>query len=247
MSPPPDYSLTVLLRKLESIGALSPEEQKAIASLPATVQVLEPRQDIVREGDRPSRSFLILNGWTCSYKIISRGRRQIFAFHVPGDTPDLQSLHMPVLDHSHCTLTRTTLAFIPHESLRELIARFPRVAALLWRTTLIDAGIFREWMLGLGRRTASEHLAHMICELYLKLQAIGLASSYRCPFPVTQTDLGDALGLSNVHVSRTLTALRGKGLVSLQRGVLIIQDWPALVRFCEFDPAYLNLEPQGVA
>ncbi|WP_336490021.1 Crp/Fnr family transcriptional regulator [Methylobacterium nigriterrae] len=211
MSVTADYSLTVLLRKLGSIGPLSPEERQAIERLPATVRVLEPRQEIVREGERPSHCFLVLDGWVCSYKIISQGRRQIFAFHVPGDLPDLQSLHVPVLDHSFCTLTHTTLAFVPHESLRELTARFPNIAALFWRATLIDAGIFREWMLGLGRRTASEHLAHMLCELYLKLQAVGLAQEHRYTFPVTQQDLGDATGLSNVHVNRMLQDLRRRG------------------------------------
>src|SRR4051794_9716465 len=144
------HSLNVLIRKLESIATLSPEERQAILSLPARTRVLQARQDIVRNGDKPSQCCLLLDGWAYRYKLLSQGRRQIFSFHVPGDVPDLQSLHIGTMDHSLATLTEATVAFLPHQSLLELIARFPGVAALLWRDTLIDAAIFREWMIGMG-------------------------------------------------------------------------------------------------
>src|SRR3954453_14510458 len=121
------HSLNVLIRKLESIGHLSDEERGAIQSLPARTRVLKPGQDIVRDGDKPSQSCLILDGWACRYKIVGKGRRQIFSFHVPGDIPDLQSLHIHTMDHSLCTLTEASVAFIPHESLRDLTKRFPNI------------------------------------------------------------------------------------------------------------------------
>jgi len=239
------HSLNVLIRKLESIATLSDEERQAIQSLPVRTRVLQPRQDIVRDGDKPSQCCLLLDGWACRYKLLSEGRRQIFSFHVPGDIPDLQSLHLHTMDHSLGTLTEATVAFIPHESLLELIARFPGLAALLWRDTLIDAAIFREWMVGLGRRSAYERIAHVFCEMYLKLQAVGLAGSYRCPLPITQIDLGDALGLSNVHVNRVLQAMRGKALITLRDSTLIIEAWDELNRVSEFDPTYLHLEKRA--
>jgi len=239
------HSLNVLIRKLESIATLSDEERQAIQSLPVRTRVLQPRQDIVRDGDKPSQCCLLLDGWACRYKLLSEGRRQIFSFHVPGDIPDLQSLHLHTMDHSLGTLTEATVAFIPHESLLELIARFPGLAALLWRDTLIDAAIFREWMVGLGRRSAYERIAHVFCEMYLKLQAVGLAGSYRCPLPITQIDLGDALGLSNVHVNRVLQAMRGKALITLRDSTLIIDAWDELNRVSEFDPTYLHLEKRA--
>src|SRR3954454_4392197 len=137
--PSSDHSLTVLVRKLESIAELSAEERQAIESLPVKTRVLEPGQDIVCEGDRPSQCGLILDGWACRYKLLSMGRRQILSFHIAGDIADLQSLHLQVMDHSYGTLTTATVAFIPHESLRELTARFSGIAAVLWRDTLIDA------------------------------------------------------------------------------------------------------------
>src|SRR3954470_27603 len=120
-----NHAMTVLIRKLESIAHLSDEERQAIQRLPARTPGLEPRQDIVRDGDKPSQCCLLLDGWACRYKLLSQGRRQIFSFHIPGDIPDLQSLHIHTMDHSLCTLTEATVAFIPHESMRDLTARFP--------------------------------------------------------------------------------------------------------------------------
>jgi CRP-like cAMP-binding protein len=236
------HSLTVLLRRLESIAHLSDEERQAIQSLPAKTRALKPGQDIVRDDDKPSQCCLLLNGWACRYKLLSPGRRQILSFHIPGDIPDLQSLHLHTMDHSLDTLTEATVAFIPHESLLDLTARFPGIAAVLWRETLIDAATFREWMTGMGRRPAFERIAHLFCELYLKLEAVGLAGEHRCPLPITQVDLGDALGLSNVHVNRVLQEMRGKGLITLRGSTLVIHAWNELARAAEFDPTYLHLE-----
>ena len=238
------HSLSVLIRKLESIAHLSEDEREAILSLPVRTRVLGPRQDIVRDGDKPSQCCLLLDGWTFRYKIIGEGRRQIFSFHVPGDIPDLQSLHIHTMDHSLATVTEATVAFIPHESLLDLTTRFPNIAAILWRDTLIDAATFREWMVGMGRRSAYERIAHVFCEMYLKLEAVGLASEHRCPLPITQVDLGDALGLSNVHVNRVLQEMRGRGLITLRSNTLVIEAWDELNRVSEFDPTYLHLEKQ---
>ena len=244
-SDPDQHAMSRLIRKLESIATLSDEERQAIESLPVTIRVLKPGQDIVRDGDKPSQCCLLLSGWACRYKILSGGKRQIFSFHIAGDIPDLQSLHIHTMDHSLATLTEANVAFIPHESMRELTARFPGLAAVLWRDTLIDAAIFREWMIGMGRRSAYERIAHLFCELYLKLQAVGLAGSYRCPLPVTQVDLGDALGLTSVHVNRTLQEMRRTKLITLRGSTLVIEAWNELLRAAEFDPTYLHLEKRA--
>ncbi|MBX9933264.1 MAG: Crp/Fnr family transcriptional regulator [Methylobacterium sp.] len=232
----------MLIRKLESIATLSVEERQAIENLPAMVRMLRPRQDIVRDGDKPSQCCLLLSGWAYRYKLIGEGRRQILSFHIPGDMPDLQSLHIQTMDHSLATLTEAKVAFIPHDSLRDLILRFPGIGAVLWRDTLVDAAIFREWMVGIGRRSAFERISHLFCEMYLKLQAVGLAENYRCPLPFTQGDLGDALGLSNVHVNRVLQEMRGKSLITLRSQTLVIEAWNELRQVAEFDPTYLQLE-----
>ena len=237
-----NHGLLPLIRKLESITTLSDEERAAIESLPVRVQVLRPRHDIVRDGDRASQCCLVLEGWLCRYKIVGDGKRQIFSFHIAGDIPDLPSLHIPLMDHSLATITAATVAFIPHEALHDLTSRFPSVAAKLWRDTLVDAAIFREWLISMGRRDAFDHMAHLFCELYLRQEAVGMADKYRCPLPITQLDLADATGMSNVHVNRVLQELRGQDLISLQGRKLVILDWPALTKAGEFDPGYLYLE-----
>ncbi|WP_409565430.1 Crp/Fnr family transcriptional regulator [Methylobacterium sp. J-001] len=236
-----------LIRKLESIAPLSDKDRQAIENLPVRIHKLDARQDIVRDGDKPSHCCLIIDGWACRYKLLSQGKRQILSFHIPGDIPDLQSLHIHTMDHSLGTMTKATVAFIPHENLHDLTARHPGIAAILWRATLIDAGIFREWLVSMGRRSAFEHVAHLFCELYLKLQAVGLAGNYRCPLPVTQADLADALGLTPVHINRILQDMRAKTLITLRSRALVIEAWDELLRISEFDQTYLHLERRAAA
>jgi CRP-like cAMP-binding protein len=147
-------TLDPLVRKLESIAPLSDEERQAIVGLPMMVRNLKADQDIVRDQDRPSQCCLILEGFACRYKVIEGGKRQIFSFHIPGDIPDLQSLHLDIMDHSLGTIVASKVAFIPHEMVRAFIRAHPRIGDVFWRDTLIDAAIFREWMAGLGRREA---------------------------------------------------------------------------------------------
>ena len=232
-----------LVRKLESITDLTPEERQALLDLPMKVQPIGADQDIVREGDRPSRCCLVLQGFTCRYKMTLPGKRQIMAFHIAGDIPDLQSLHLATLDHSLGTITPCEVGFMHHEDLRDLVRRCPRIGDLFWRDTLIDAAIFREWMVGLGRREAYGRIAHLFCEMMVKLRAVGLADGVTCDLPITQTELGDALGLSTVHVNRVLQELRGDGLITLQGGTLTVLDWDGLTNAGEFDPTYLHLDP----
>ena len=233
--------LTMLIRRLESVAKLKDEGRQAILSLPVKTRALDAGQDIVRDGDKPSHCCLLIDGWAYRYKMVGEGKRQILSFHIPGDIPDLMSLHIHTMDHSLATLTKVTKAFIPHESLLDLTRRFPGVAAVFWRETLIDAATFREWMTGLGRLSAYERIAHLFCELYLRLEAVGLASEHRCPWPLTQVDLGDAMGLSNMHVNRVLRDMRGKSVITLRSSTLVIHTWNELVQAAEFDPTYLHL------
>jgi CRP-like cAMP-binding protein len=233
-----------LVRKLESITDLTPEERQALLDLPMKVQAIGADQDIVREGDRPSRCCLVLQGFVCRYKMTLPGKRQIMAFHISGDIPDLQSLHLTTLDHSLGTITPCEVGFIRHEDVRDLVRRFPRIGDAFWRDTLVDAAIFRAWMVGIGRREAYGRIAHLLCEVMVKLRAVGLADGQRCELPITQTELGDALGLSTVHVNRVLQELRGNDLITLRGGSLTVLDWGGLTNAGEFDPAYLHLDPK---
>src|SRR3954467_6303602 len=173
--PVPNAKLAPLILRLESIASLSEEERQAIVALPMTVRDLKADQDIVRDQDRPSQCCLILEGWGFRYKILEGGKRQIFSFHIAGDIPDLQSLHLQVMDHSLATLVPSKVAFIPHETVRAFIRAHPRIGDAFWRDTLIEAAVFREWRAGIGRREASARIAHLFCELFVRLKAVDRA------------------------------------------------------------------------
>ena len=231
-----------LVRKLQSIKVLSPEDVEGLKTLPLILKLLASQEDVVSEGDRPSQCCLLLEGYLCRYKILPSGGRQIMSVHTPGDIPDLQSLHLKVMDHSLCALTPAKVAYIPHTAVRALISQFPRIGDAFWRDTLIDAAIFRAWLTGVGRRTSEARIAHLFCELFTRLRAVGLAGEDGFVLPLTQAEIGDALGLSTVHVNRSLQSLRAEGLVASKGRFLAIPDWERLKIAAEFDPTYLHLE-----
>jgi CRP-like cAMP-binding protein len=230
-----------LIAKLESIGTLTPEEVAVLAALPLRVKHVAENTDIVRDGDIATESCLLVEGFVSRYKMLPDGGRQILAIHTPGDVPDLQSLHLKVLDHSIGALTACRVAFIPHAALDEITRDYPGVTALFWRNTLIDAAIFREWLTGVGRRTAHQRIAHLFCELHLRLKVVGLADDDGFELPVTQAELADALGLSSVHVNRVLQDLRRDGLIHSRGKFVSVTDWSALKEAGGFDPRYLHL------
>ena len=202
----------------------------------------------MREGDRPSRSCLLIEGFACRYSMTGDGKRQIVSFHIPGEIPDLQTLHIKTMDHSLQTVTRCTVGFIQHEALHDLCDRYPRLARAFWRETLIDGAIFRKWMLGIGRKQTDSRIAHFLCEIVARLRAVGRVEGNTCAWPVTQTEIGDALGLATVHVNRTLQDdLRAKGRITLTKGMLTVDDWEGLKALGEFGPAYLHQVPREAA
>ncbi|HEV2557231.1 MAG TPA: Crp/Fnr family transcriptional regulator [Microvirga sp.] len=235
-----------LVRKLETVFSLDEDERAALHNLPMQVQAIRADQDLVREGDRPSRSCVVLSGFTATYKTTGDGKRQIHAWHIPGDIPDLQSLHLRVIDNSIATLTSCRIGFIHHEPLRDLCRQHPRIMEAFWRQTLVDGAIFREWMTNIGRREAYNRMAHVLSEWLLRLRAVGLADGDACELPMTQAELADAMGISTVHVNRVLQVLRGNGLISLKGSRLEVLDWGQLQQVGDFDPTYLHHEGEGV-
>jgi CRP-like cAMP-binding protein len=241
----PDYN--PMIRRLESIFTLTDDERQVLENLPMQVQVIKENQDLVREGDRPTRSCLILSGFTATYKMTAAGKRQIVSFGIAGDLPDLQSLHLKVLDISIGTLTPCQIGFITHDDLRAICTRYPRIAAAFWRETLIEGAIFREWVTDVGRREAYQRMAHVFCELLTRLRAVGLVEDHACDLPITQGEFADAMGITNVHVNRVIQQMRAEGLIELSGDRLNILDWERLKQAGEFDPTYLHLESHQAA
>jgi CRP-like cAMP-binding protein len=235
----------IIQRKLALLGPLSDEEKRAVETAAGRVRRVGPHENLVREGTRPTECNLILEGFACRYKILSKGTRQILSFQIAGDFCDIQSYVLQRLDHSIGTLTPCKVALFPHPLIKELTERYPAIGRALWRETLIDAAIYREWMASIGRRSAYQRIAHVLCELSTRLRAVGLArddGSFRVP--ITQAELGDALGLSTVHVNRVLRRLRLEQLITFSAGTLIIHDTEGLAAAGDFDPVYLQITEQ---
>jgi CRP-like cAMP-binding protein len=233
--------LSKFLHKLSSAVRLSPDEQMAVLSLPCRRHRVAARHDIVEEGDHPTRCFLVLEGWLCGYKLLSSGRRTTLSLHVPCDLLTMDSLHTGMAEYGVASITPAEVAFISHANLLGLMAQVPAVAWALWRETVFEAAITREWLVNLASRPAVSRIAHLFCEVYLKLEAIGLASGHRCEFPLTQGELAEAVGMSVIHVNRSLRLLREEGIVAFQSHQLVIEDWAALVRVADFTPTYMHL------
>ncbi|CAA9327505.1 MAG: cAMP-binding proteins - catabolite gene activator and regulatory subunit of cAMP-dependent protein kinases [uncultured Microvirga sp.] len=237
---PEGLSASPLLRKLEKLVDLSEPEREALkGAVPAALDVAA-HVDLVREGETPSACFLIVEGFACRYKRLSDRRRQITSFQFPGDLCDLPSLTLSVLDHSIATLTPCRVAALPREAVLALTKAFPRIGEAFLRDALIDAAIFREWVVNVGQRSAYERAAHLLCEIYIRFKGIGLAAGETFDLPITQAELADALGISTVHVNRTLQELRGEGLITLKSGSLTILDWEGLKGAAGFKLDYLH-------
>ena len=236
-----------LILKLERGLRLTAEERSALEGLPLRLQSIKSDTEIVREGDRPEACFLLLEGFAAAFKRTGTGKRQIMTFHIAGDIPDLQGLHIKRLDNAVSSITPCKVAFIEHDALIDLCDRFPRLTNALWRETLTDAAIFKEWVLNVGRRDAYAGVAHLICEVVTRMRGVGLVHDGRCAFPMTQNELADAVGISAVHVNRTLQELRAAGLIALSRGKLDLLDWEGLKKAGDFAPDYLYLEEERAA
>ncbi|WP_104203689.1 Crp/Fnr family transcriptional regulator [Billgrantia saliphila] len=232
----------LMISKLENTFTFSSEEKQALLDLPVQVTVLKEDRDIVRVGDRPSQSCLILEGFTCIYKVTSEGNRQIMALHVPGDIPDLQSLHLRFMDNNLAPISPCTVGFIEHRDLLQICERYPSITAAFWRETLVDASIFREWLLNVGRREAYTRMAHLLCEFLVRLEVVGLVENSTFDLPITQAELADALGISAVHMNRVYQALRADGLIQTKGTQVTVPDWEKLKAAGDFDPLYLHLK-----
>jgi CRP-like cAMP-binding protein len=235
----------VLALRLEAFTRLSQDDRAALAKLNKVSRTVAPRRDLIREGERPQYVHLMVDGWACRYKTLPDGRRQVVAFFVPGDFCDLNVYVLKEMDHSIGAITRLSVADISREDMDNLTSNYPRITQALWWEELVTNSIQREWTLNIGQRTAYERIAHLIAEMFLRLKSVKLTQGDSCDFPITQTDIADATGLTAVHVNRTLQELRRDGLIILERKRLQIPDLRRLMDAAMFNPNYLHLDHEG--
>lgn len=240
-----DTITAALFQRLQATTDARRDDLLALNALPYSLRQFRENQVIVRDGDKPHECCLIVDGFCVRSKTIADGRRQILSIHIPGDLPDLQNLLLATADHDIVALTNCTLAFIGHTALRNLIRSRPAVGDIFWRDTLVDAAIFREWIVNVGQRAAYNRLAHLIVELRERLRLIGRVQGNAFAMPLTQEQLGEALGVTSVHVNRLLRHLRVDGVLEFQRGAVKILNERKLQQLAQFDGRYLHLSPSS--
>jgi CRP-like cAMP-binding protein len=234
-----------VLRRLGTRAALDESDREAVRSLPFTHRSLEPAAYIVREGDPPDMCALLLRGFAFRHKVTGDGDRQIVSVHMAGEFLDLQNSFLDVADHNIQTLTRCEIAAVPAAALQALAEAHPRVGLAMWIETLIDAAIFREWVVNVGRRDSLSRIAHLLCELALRLEAAGLAHDRRYDIPMTQEQIADCTGLTPVHVNRVLKELGRRGLIAREKRSVAILQWKELQEIGDFSTRYLHFEYGG--
>jgi CRP-like cAMP-binding protein len=232
---------SLLIRKLERSEPWSAQERQAVHDAIDSTVRLPAHAHLVQEGETPDGIHLVLEGIACGYKLLPDGRRQIVSYCVPGDLCDLRTTLLPQMDCSIGTISQALVARLSRERLAQITLHSPRLARAFWQTTLVEQAIAREWLINVGQRTAFSRAAHLLCEMFLRLRAVGLVKDNSCEFPLTQTEIADTLALSTVHVNRTLMELRRSGLITLREKHLTIHHLAALEAAAGFDPAYLHL------
>jgi CRP-like cAMP-binding protein len=231
-----------LLRKLANFTALSAVERQAVVDSCGDVREVAAREDVIAQGDRTGGVKLLLEGFACRYKTLEDGRRQIVAYFVPGDLCDLRVFILKRMDHSIGAIAPSRIATIAPQNILNLLHTYPTLTTALWWSTLVEEAIAREWIVNVGQRNALERTAHLFCELLYRFRAVGLNEGLSCTLPLTQVELAETLGLSSVHVNRTLQELRRQKLITLDSGTLTIQDLHALEELSFFNADYLHLD-----
>jgi CRP-like cAMP-binding protein len=228
-----------LIARLVAVAGLSEQDQARLASLPHAIKTFGNRDAVVRQGDRPVRCAVVMSGLLLRQRVVGE-RNQVSSFYVPGDMPDLHTLHLPIMNHDLSSVGRSKVAFVSHSHLRPMLTDSPGLTNALWRETLVHAAIYREWVENLGSRTALPRVAHLICELALRIEMVGLLVDDSFSLPCTQGDIAGACGLSTVHVNRTIQELRSRGLIEWRGHILYLLRRKELEMVADFHPDYLH-------
>jgi CRP-like cAMP-binding protein len=233
--------ITAHLKKLRLRTAIGPDEERVIRELVTETRTVGADEFVVRTGETLNQSLMLLDGWLVRSKDLPSGERQILQIHLPGDFADLHGFTLKRLDHDVVSVSECVIGVVPHERLMRMTEKHPHLTRVCWLSTNIDAAITREMALSLGQRSAISRMAHLFCELHVRLGIIGRTEDDGFDFPLTQRELSECLGLTVVHVNRTLQELRRSGLVEAEKRQVRILDKDALKALAEFDPEYLQL------
>jgi CRP-like cAMP-binding protein len=237
--------IDILLRKLRRHSALDSGDAAKIRQMTFQTRALAPGEDFIRQGDKPNASAIVIDGMVGRYHTLSTGQRQYLSVHIAGDWPDAQGLFLERMDHSVCAIGRATVCVVPHQDILRTLRDRPSVGFAIWRETLIDAAIFREAITNNGARSGVQRLAHFFSEIYDRAKAVDLVRNDTCSLPLSQTQLGELLGMSIASVNRHLQALRKSKVAEWRGGRLTVSNWEKLAELGDFDAHYLhqNVQP----
>lgn len=240
-SKPLPGSPSQLVRKLSAFVRFERDEVGALESLSRSPRPYRREQILIHEGGSSDSIFLIVTGLACRYKMLANGRRQILGYLIPGDLCDYHFAIANQPDHSVVAVTESSAARIPIRKFTEVIERYPNIARAMNLSTLGDTAVLREWLLNVGQRNAMQKLSHFFCEMANRLEAIGgINDDGSFELPLNQVTLADTLGLSPVHINRTLQQLRNKGVIRFCHRRLKILDRDRLSEIGDFNSAYLS-------
>ncbi|RZN36218.1 Crp/Fnr family transcriptional regulator [Bradyrhizobium sp. Leo121] len=229
-----------LIERLQASIGLSEHDRSKLVNMPETVKTFADGEYVLREGERAFHCAVVMNGFLVGQKIVGT-RNQILSVYVPGDMPDLHTLHLLRMDHDLCSAGQSTIAFVQHDFLSDLLMNSPTLTRAFWRETLVDAAVCREWVANLGSRDALSRVAHVFCELATRLEVVGLLQEDQFRLPFNQQNLADICGLSTVHINRTIQELRRGGLIEWKGRVVTLCRRKELELVAEFLPDYLHL------
>ena len=232
-----------LIHKLQGLADLTAADIAALETITSQTRMFGPHVDLIREGEAPEAFLIVLEGFACRYKQRQTGARQITAYLLPGDVCDIDAADLAPLDHAVGTLAPCVVARVSRQAMADLMQQHPNIAQALRRIARVEIATARAWIVNVGCRSALERMAHLFCELMTRFEAVGLGRYDTCPLPLTQGDLAQTLGLSNVHANRTVQELRRQGLIELKGKNLRLLDLPRLRQIAEFSPGYLQPRP----
>lgn len=240
MQAPEPNVFASLIRKLERLADLTHADRMAIDALPYLTRSVEPRACLVREGRAGTKFTLLTEGYACRQKTTGDGKRQILSFHIPGDILDLQHMYLDWADCNVESITSACIVSVAVSNIKELVRQHPNIAEALWRDGLIDASMLREQVLNVGRRRGLQRVAHMLCEFITRRRAADPLAPDAFELPMTQEQIGDAVGLTSVHVNRMLRTLRDDGVIVQEGRSVRVADWPRLIKIGDFYAHYLH-------
>ena len=236
------HVINPLATKLSSFADLSDDDRAALDQLCLTPRSFKAGKALIEEGARPDHVQFLVEGWAFRYKLLPSGRRQVLGYLIPGDLCDVHMFILKKMDHSIGLLSDARVAAIPKDVMLDIVRQRPTIARALWWITLVDEATLRQWLVNIGQKDAYGRLAHLFCEMWLRMSVVGLASKAGCDFPVTQDQLADTVGLTPVHVNRVLQRMRSEGLIEIGSKHLAIREPEALQRVADFQSNYLHLD-----